>query len=57
MQCWMMEDAVNDTVECAVDVDTFVVLARDYLRHHPLYHLSGNLASRLIEHIRKVIFG
>lgn len=46
-----MEDAVDDSRNGSVRINTLVIPALDKLRNNPLENLGGDLASTLIENL------
>jgi hypothetical protein len=50
----MMEDAIDNSVDCAVCIDVRVIPAGDELRNDPFENLRGNLASWLVENLEPV---
>jgi len=50
----MVEHAIDNAVDSAVYIDTWVVPAGNELRNYPFQDLRGNLASWLIENLQFV---
>ena len=52
----MVEDAVDNAGQSAVDINPLIIPTGHQLGYYPSYHLAGYFTSGLIEDIGKVIF-
>ena len=51
LHCWMMEDTIDDTSECSIDVFRFIVHTLDDLRDYPLEDLGSDLSGRFVQNL------
>ena len=53
---WVIEDAMDDTVDSTVRVNSLIVPALHELRNNPLGDLGGYLACRLVEDLLLLVW-
>lgn len=53
---WVVKNTIDNAIECAGNVDVIIVPALHDLRDNPLQDSTGDLTSRLIEYVGKMIF-
>lgn len=50
-----MEDAVNDTVNCTIGINAFIIPTRNELRDNPFENLRSDSTSAFVEDLKSML--